>query len=153
MQHQSKWTIRRHWLVLASVSALAGVTIPCAQAQTFTVVHNFTGGNDGGNPVSGFLMNAKGMLFGTASTGGHAGLGVVYKVGGTGAVTVLHSFMGGSDGATPNGGVIEDANGALYGTTTAGGTSRAGTVFRVNGTIESVLYSFGGSGDGTDPQA
>src|SRR5438270_6901168 len=136
MQHQSKWTIRGHLLVLASATALAGVTIPGAQAQTFSVVHNFTGGNDGANPVTGFLMNSKGMLFGTASAGGHAGLGVVYKLGGTGAVTVLHSFRGGSDGATPNGGVIEDASGALYGTTTAGGTSGKGTVFRVKGTNE-----------------
>jgi uncharacterized repeat protein (TIGR03803 family) len=99
------------------------------------------------------MMNSKGMLFGTASSGGNAGLGVVYRVGGKGVVTVLHSFTGGSDGATPNGGVIDDASGALYGTTTAGGTSGAGTIFRVNGTNETILYSFGGSGDGTDPQA
>jgi uncharacterized repeat protein (TIGR03803 family) len=140
-------------LALASVVGLAAVAIPCAQAQTLSVVHNFTGGSDGGNPVNGFMMSSTGALYGTASSGGGSGLGVVFKVSGRGTETVLHSFAGGSDGATPNGGVVGDASGALFGTTTAGGASGLGTVFRVKRTNETVLYSFAGGADGADPQA
>ena len=131
-------------LALASVVGLAALTLPCAQAQTLSVVHNFTGGSDGGNPVNGFMMSATGTLYGTASSGGGSGYGVVFKITGKGDETVLHSFAGGSDGATPNGGVIENASGFFFGTTTAGGASGLGTVFRVKGTNETVLYSFAG---------
>ncbi len=140
-------------LALASVVGLAALAIPCAQAQTLSVVHNFTGGSDGGNPVNGFTMSATGTLYGTASSGGSSGYGVVFKVGDKGDETVLHSFAGGSDGATPNGGVIEDPSGAFFGTTTTGGTSGLGTVYRVKRTKETVLYSFAGGTDGADPQA
>jgi uncharacterized repeat protein (TIGR03803 family) len=153
MQRETGWTIAKVFLVFGSVSALAATAIPAADAQTLSVVHNFTGGSDGGYPVDGLMMDSKGVLFGTASSGGTSGLGVVFKTKGTGALTVLHSFGGGSDGATPNGGVVEDASGAFYGTTTAGGTSGQGTVFRLKGTRETVLYSFAGGTDGADPQA
>jgi uncharacterized repeat protein (TIGR03803 family) len=140
-------------LALASAVGMAALAIPCAQAQSLRVIHNFTGGSDGGNPVNGFTMSATGTLYGTASSGGGSGYGVVFKVTGKGVETVLHSFAGGPDGATPNGGVIEDPNGAFFGTTTAGGAFGSGTVFRVRGTKEIILYSFAGGSDGSDPQA
>jgi uncharacterized repeat protein (TIGR03803 family) len=139
-------------LMLASAAGLAGM-MSCAQAQTFNVVHSFTGSNDGGNPVNGFTMGSKGTLFGTASSGGASGLGVVFKLNGKGTEAVLHSFAGGSDGAAPNGGVVEDGRGALFGTTTTGGASGLGTVYRVKGKKEAVLYSFAGGTDGADPEA
>src|SRR5437762_2549856 len=121
MQRESMRATRRLLHLLVSVAGLAAATMPGAQGQTFKVVRSFTGGSDGANPVTGFTLGAKGTLFGTASSGGSSGLGVVYKVTPKGVETVLHGFTGGPDGATPNGGVIEDAGGALYGTTTAGG--------------------------------
>ncbi|MEI9929196.1 MAG: choice-of-anchor tandem repeat GloVer-containing protein [Rhizomicrobium sp.] len=127
--------------------------IPSARSQTLNVVHNFTGGGDGGSPVDGFTMGPTGILYGTASAGGDSGYGVVFKITGKGKEAVLHSFAGGADGAIPNGGVLLDASGALFGTTTAGGASGSGTVFRINGKNESVLYSFAGGVDGADPQA
>ena len=139
-------------LALASVLALGAVAIPSAHAQTFSVVHNFTGGSDGGNPVDGFTMGPTGILYGTTSSGGDSGYGVVFRVTAKGHETVLHGFAGGSDGAAPNAGVIMDASGALFGTTTAGGASGLGTVFRVRGSKETVLYSFAGGTDGADPQ-
>ena len=149
---------RKHLSVTTLVPALAGLVLAAmplaSRAGTLTVIHNFTGGGDGASPVDGLMMNAKGALFGTASSGGAAGLGAVFKIGGRGAETVLHSFQGGSDGATPNGGVIDDASGTMFGTTTVGGNSGAGTVYSLRGKTETVLYSFaGGSGDGSDPQA
>jgi uncharacterized repeat protein (TIGR03803 family) len=144
---------RRFLNLLLSAAGLAAATMPCAHGQTFKVVRSFSGGSDGGNPVTGFTMGAMGALFGTASSGGGSGLGVVYKVTPKGVETVLHAFAGGSDGAAPNGGVIEDANGALYGTTTAGGAFGSGTVYRLKHMNETVLYSFAGGADGADPQA
>jgi len=68
--------------------------------------------------------------------------------------TVLYNFTGGSDGGYPYAGLVQDATGNLYGTTTAGGAHLKGTVFRIeiNGT-ETVLYSFTGGADGAYPYA
>lgn len=154
MQRESRLGIGRLLFVLMSGTVLAAGAMPCADAQTFNIAHSFTGSSDGGNPDDGLVMNSRGVLFGTASTGGSSNLGVVFKTKGMGSVTVLHSFTGGSDGSTPNGGLIQDAaSSAFYGTTTAGGTSGHGTVYRLKGTTESVLYSFAGGTDGADPQA
>jgi uncharacterized repeat protein (TIGR03803 family) len=75
---------------------------------------------------------------------------------GTWTESVLYSFAGGTDGATPYAGLTFDTSGNLYGTTQDGGASSAGTVFQLvnsNGTwTESVLYSFTGGSDGADPQ-
>ncbi|HTT98979.1 MAG TPA: choice-of-anchor tandem repeat GloVer-containing protein [Rhizomicrobium sp.] len=135
-------------VALAMVAPFAPV-----QAQTLKIVHDFTGGSDGGNPVDGFAMGPTGQFYGTAPSGGDSGNGVVFRVTAKGRETVLHSFAGGADGSAPNGGVILDTNGVLYGTTTAGGASGSGTVFRIKGGKESVLYSFAGGTDGVDPQA
>jgi uncharacterized repeat protein (TIGR03803 family) len=141
--------------VLLSTTALFAVMVPSAYAQTFGVVKNFNGSALGANPENGLTAGLNGMLYGTGSSGGASNLGVVFRLSGKSNVTVLHSFAGGSsDGATPNGALIQDAGGALYGTTTAGGASGQGTVFRLNGKTETVLYSFaGGTADGAVPQA
>ncbi len=99
MKHESK----SGTLVLALASVI-GLAAPCAQAQTLDVVHNFTGGSDGGNPVDGFVMGPTGILYGTAVSGGDSGNGVVFRLSGKGGEKVLHSFAGGADGAAPNAG-------------------------------------------------
>jgi uncharacterized repeat protein (TIGR03803 family) len=154
MKPESKTLVGKLGLAAAFVAVVGAISPIAAQAQNVDVVHNFTGGSDGGNPVDGFAMSPTGILYGTASSGGASGLGVVFKLTGSkNKETVLHNFAGGSDGATPNGGVILDATGALYGTTTAGGASGGGTVFKIEGSKETVLYSFAGGTDGADPQA
>jgi uncharacterized repeat protein (TIGR03803 family) len=71
---------------------------------------------------------------------------------------VLHSFTGfaaGQDGGLPNGGVVRDDAGNLYGTTFNGGANDLGTVFKIapNGT-ETILHSFANGGDdGVNPMA
>ncbi len=70
--------------------------------------------------------------------------------------TVLHNFKGGTDGAYPEAGLVMDAQGNLYGTTVAGGTGctssgGCGTVFKLAGNKETVLYRFKGSPDGANP--
>jgi uncharacterized repeat protein (TIGR03803 family) len=68
--------------------------------------------------------------------------------------TLLYSFQGGTDGATPRAGLIQDAAGNFYGTTVRGGASDLGTVFKLDTTgAETVLYRFTGVPDGAHPYA
>ncbi len=141
-------------LAFALAIGLAVLITQHAQAQTFSVVHAFTGGSDGGSPLSGFTIDGQGNLYGTGSSGGTAGYGVVFELDKNGVETVLHDFIGGSDGANPEGRLVRDAAGRLYGTTIAGGASNVGTVFEVTRHgKETVLYSFAGGTDGANPIA
>jgi len=65
---------------------------------------------------------------------------------------VVYSFTGGSDGGLLFGGLVMDSAGNLYGTTTTGGVSGAGTIFKITKTgVETTLYNFAGLRDGTNP--
>jgi uncharacterized repeat protein (TIGR03803 family) len=125
----------------------------------FTVLYQFKG-NDGANPSAGLVADGDGNLYGTTSQGGRgpSGKGTVFKLTpptaqrGHWTETVLHTFTGESDGASPYGSLVLDKAGNLYGTTSRGGVSNDGTVFMVDATSkESVLYSFTGSPDGAYP--
>jgi uncharacterized repeat protein (TIGR03803 family) len=75
----------------------------CASAQSFTVIHNFSGGQDGSQPVVGLTMDKAGNFYGTASAGG-VGYGTVFKLARKNSAWVLsplYSFMGNNDGAGP----------------------------------------------------
>jgi uncharacterized repeat protein (TIGR03803 family) len=141
-----------------------------AQAQTFNVIHTFTGGNDGGSPTAGLTLAGAGNLYGSAQDGGEYNYGLVFRLthkGSGWALTPLYSFQGGNDGATPEARVIIGPNGILYGTTTYGGSNYCksegcGTVFNLRppvhalpnvsgGWMETVLYRFSGYSDGASP--
>jgi uncharacterized repeat protein (TIGR03803 family) len=104
------------------------------------VLYSFLGGGDGGAPRAG-LIAEQGTLFGTTTGGGIANNGTVFKLTppakGQSAwkESVLHRFCsqpGCSDGSGPVAGLIADERGgALYGTTLSGGSSGAGTVFKL----------------------
>jgi uncharacterized repeat protein (TIGR03803 family) len=118
------------------------------------VLHNFTGGADGGDPYGGVIADGKGNLFGTASGGGGSNAGVVFEIDRSGHETVLYSFSGGADGGGPLGRLLRDPAGNLYGTTNGGGAAGAGMVFKLDPTgHETVLYSFTGNSDGAYPLA
>jgi uncharacterized repeat protein (TIGR03803 family) len=118
-------------------------------------LYRFTGGNDGGSPVGGVIRDSAGNLYGTTEVGGASNYGTVFKVDAAGAETVLHSFAGWpDDGQAPQANLIQDSAGNFYGTTSNGGTAGFGTVFEVEASgLESVLYSFKGETDGSDPMA
>jgi uncharacterized repeat protein (TIGR03803 family) len=135
-----------------------------------TVLYSFTGGADGSEPSSGLVRDKKGNFYGTATYGGdvscvlseNPGCGTVYELDTTGALSVLHTFEDGTDGAWPQG-LIFDPEGNLYGTTFLGGDSSCalsspfgcGVVFELQpeGKLwnETVLYAFQGSTDGATP--
>jgi uncharacterized repeat protein (TIGR03803 family) len=122
---------------------------------TETVLYSFTGGTDGGSPYySAVIFDEAGNLYGTASSGGEYGSGVVFELSPAGTSwteTVLYSFAGGTgDGANPRSGLIMGSAGTLYGTTTVGGSNGNGVVFGVVPSggkwTEQVIYNAGVSG-------
>jgi uncharacterized repeat protein (TIGR03803 family) len=88
---------------------------------TERVLHNFSNGRDGATPRAGVTLDKSGNLYGTTVAGGTNEQGVVFKLSlgtsGKWGETVLHAFQNNGDGAYPAGGVILDASGNLYGTT------------------------------------
>ena len=136
-----------------------------------SVLHAFTGGNDGQEPWGGLVLDAAGDLYGTTAFGGGYGsckgyfqsyCGTVFELsppstkGGKWKEKVLYRFQGESDGGNPFASLILDAAGNLYSTTAIGGAYGWGTVFALthgsNGKwTESVLHSFDESTDGAQP--
>src|SRR5579872_2736470 len=102
---------------------------------TESVLYAFTGGTDGAYAVSGVIFDAAGHLCGVTYAGGEVGLGTAYELtpGSSGwSESVLHSFMGGSEGQGPTyGGLTFDKHGHLYGMTNAGGLYDSGTLFEL----------------------
>ena len=132
----------------------AGVVYKLDTTGQETVLYSFSGGADGGYPDASVIQDSVGNLYGTTFNGGTANMGVVYKLDVGGQETVLYSFTGGADGASPYAGVIRDSAGDLYGTTVEGGTAGWGVVYKLDTSgQETVLYSFTGGADGGDPYA
>jgi hypothetical protein len=121
-----------HSIAAAVVLALfVLLTMSMAQAQTFQVIHSFSGGADGATPVAGLSIDRAGNLYGTASAGGlvlnncpSQGCGTAFRLQPAGEgwfLLPLYSFKGGSDGFAPGARMTFGANGLLYGTTEEGG--------------------------------
>jgi uncharacterized repeat protein (TIGR03803 family) len=136
-------------------------TIKTSGAET--VLYSFKGGSgDGEYPTQAALVDVNGTLYGTNKGGGTNNWGTIFSITTSGKESVLHSFGSSSDGVLPHGGLL-DVNGALYGTTSNGGSGSClrygyahgcGTVFQTTTSgKETVLHSFGGSGDGEYPYA
>lgn len=150
-------------LALPIVFMLALGPTQSVQAQTYKVLHNFTGEQDGAIPV-GLTIDRGGNLYGTASGGG-AGYGAIFKLAQKGSgwvLTPLYIFQAGPDGVYPGYPVLIGSDGSLYGTTEEGGGlgncyyDGCGTVFklrpaaRASGSAlapwtEAVLYRFTGA--------
>jgi uncharacterized repeat protein (TIGR03803 family) len=120
-----------------------GVVFKVPPSGTESVLYSFTGAADGANPRDILIRDASGNLYGTTFYGGSFtgsqcstnGCGVAFKVAVGGKETVLHTFAGGTDGASPRAGLIRDSSGNVYGTTEYGGASAKGTVFEINHVI------------------
>lgn len=132
-----------------------GTVFKFTPSHGLTVLYTFTGGSDGGEPFDAALYrDSQGNLYGTTMfDGGFISEGVVFKVTPQGTESVLHTFLGGSDGAHPKGSLIADSSGNLYGTTSSGEHLSGGTVFKITPAgVMTELHTFSGS-DGFDPNA
>ena len=127
--------------------------IGAAQTPTESVIYSFSTFPHGANPYAPLSRDPAGNLYGTTNQGGQADVGLVFKLSPSGTETILHSFLGGSDGANPYSGLLL-GDGNLYGTTYQGGASNAGIVYKLSPSgTETVLYSFTGGADGGNPYA
>jgi len=137
-----------------------------AQAQTITVLHNFTGGADGSYPTAGVTFDQQGRIYGTASSDGRYDSGVVFRLVREGegwVLTPIYSFnFHDHDGTIPYSRVVFGPDGLLYGTTNVGGGADFGTVYSLRPPAtacttavcswdETILYSFTGGADGGYP--
>jgi uncharacterized repeat protein (TIGR03803 family) len=154
-------------LVVMSVSGLM-TFVRAAVAQTETVLYTLTGKAKGFGPQGSLVLDKSGNLYGTTANGGiygggdSRGFGTVFEltpsVGGWNW-RMLYKFPGSPNGgSSPSSGLISDTKGNLYGTTYAGGTDNAGTVFELAPTAssswkEKQIYAFGATqGDGSHPE-
>jgi uncharacterized repeat protein (TIGR03803 family) len=111
---------------------LNGVVFKITPAGVETVIHNFAGGTADGAAPNGseLVLGTDNNFYSTTINGGANSDGVLYKITPAGEVTLLHSFAGGADGASPTSSVvINPSNGHVYGTTPNGGTNSGGIFF------------------------
>ena len=150
-------------LLMTALFMLA-LFIPAAHAQTFTVLHTFTGG-DGWSPVSGLTPDRAGNFYGTTDVGGASNRGTVYRLSPAGSgwvLTTLYSFQCQDDGGFVFGGVVFGPDGSLYGTTYECGQYDHGVAYRLRPSPtscksalcpweETVMHSFTDGADGGNP--
>src|SRR5437016_4452540 len=152
--------IKNLFLLPVLIAGLGVMLVGRLTAQTFTVLHSFSG-SDGAFPYAGLILSGN-TVYGTTALGGGSDGGTVFAVNtdGTG-FTTRYSFTGLGDGVALEAGLILSGD-TLYGTATGGGSSGDGTVFNMNtdGTGFTTLYSFtardmntGTNNDGAEPYA
>ncbi len=99
----------------------------------FTVLKHFDNSTTGGYLYGGLMQGMDGALYGTASQGGSSGFGTVFKLNPDGSgFTVLKHFDNTATGGTPYAGLMQGADGALYGMTYFGGSNGDGAIFKLN---------------------
>jgi uncharacterized repeat protein (TIGR03803 family) len=125
-----------------------------------TVIHAFSGGEDGSGPGARVALDKRGNVYGMTPTGGTNGLGTIYQLhprsNGSWALRVIHTFTGGSDGSSGSAGKLVLRGRHIYGAATTGGLNGSGTVFELTSTRSGewdfkTLYSFLGAPDGSFP--
>jgi uncharacterized repeat protein (TIGR03803 family) len=98
-----------------------------------SVLYNFAGSPDGAYPTAGVVRDTAGNLYGTTFRGGSSSTGVVYKIDPLGHETLLYSFRGSFDGASPAAALLLDPKGtSVYGTAEHSGYACCGVVFNVS---------------------
>jgi hypothetical protein len=148
-------------MAVITMALLLTVATQAHAAEVVTVLHSFSGGNDGAFPYAGLTADAAGNLYGTSQIAGANGFGNVFQLspvaGGGWRFSVIYEFTGGADGGYPLGSLIFDAAGDAYGTASGGGAQGQGDVFKLSqpkgrepGTKweQKVLYSFQGGTNG-----
>jgi uncharacterized repeat protein (TIGR03803 family) len=140
-----------------------GVLFKLDRSGKETVLHSFTGEADGAVPFPFLTIDRAGNIYGVAQYAGSPanptfclgnGCGVVYKLDAQGKEKTLYTFTGGTDGFLPNGPLLLDERGNLYGNTEFGGdpTCSCGVVYKLDEWgKQTVLHTFTGGTDGALP--
>lgn len=134
-----------------------GTVFKLAQDGTLTVLHTFSG-TDGIGPEGALVADAAGNLYGAAQAGGNPncynGCGTLFKIDANGKFTLLYTFTDGVDASYPNGNMVLDGKGNLYGDAAGdfGTDAPYGTVFELTAAGRfTVLHKMNGNTDGADP--
>jgi len=146
----------------------SGTIFKITPSGTLTTLYSFcaqTNCPDGRSPSAPLVVATDGNFYGTtpedgANTKNGADYGTVFKMTPAGKLTTLHSFCSEAncaDGRQPASGLVQASNGNLYGTTVAGGSMYAGTVYKITPSgVLTTLYTFcsqPGCSDGLLPWA
>ncbi len=121
----------------------------------FTVLHDFNGPTEGGAPKGSLMQASNGKLYGMTSSGGLGGYGTIFEYNiAIPTFTVLHDFTGSGTGSAPEGDLIEENPGVLYGMTKSGGTFNYGTIFEytIGGSLVNKFNFQNSVSDGGQPQ-
>jgi uncharacterized repeat protein (TIGR03803 family) len=142
-----------------------GTVFRMTPAGQLTTLINFSGTNSGANrgdtPLGALIVASDGNFYGTTAGGGVHGHGTVFRLTQNGVLTTLVDFTNSTSvsdnarGAAPHAGLVEDpaALGTFYGTTSAGGVTGRGTIFRlVLSSNALTAYDFTGA-NGSQPEA
>ncbi|MEY2427256.1 MAG: hypothetical protein QOJ40_141, partial [Verrucomicrobiota bacterium] len=132
-----------------AVLAVVSLTTP---GTTFTTLYSFSGGANGANP-NALIQGTNGIFYGTTQNGGTNSSGTVFQMSPGGTPVNLYSFTGLADGRKPFAGLVQGADGNLYGSTYEGGTNNLGSLFKI--TLSGLLTTLRGldSPDGILPYA
>lgn len=137
-----------------------GVVFKLAPNGKLTVLHTFTGEADGAGPMGALVMDGAGDLYGAAQVGGDAscsngnGCGTLFKITAGGEFSVLYAFTDNADSSEPNGNMVMDPEGNLYGDAQGdfGNIAPYGSVFELSAAGKfTVLHILNGDTDGADP--
>ena len=154
--------------VIAGAIAIVGTSVATVRAALApahvaeTVLYSFHGAQDGASPMGGVVADAAGALYGSTLLGGNEDLGTVFKLVPTPSgyeQSTIYQFPSGSAGEQPQGGVIVDRAGAVYGTAMwGGGGGPNGVVFKLTSTprgyVAGTIHIFSGKpNDGSHPGA
>lgn len=131
----------------------SGTAFAISSAGEFTLLHAFEGGNNGEFPYSGLCLHDDGFLYGTTISGGSFGDGILFRLDEEGNFEKLHDFFGFFEGGSPESRLVSH-NGKLYGLTSEGGMSAAGTLIEYDPALSSltVLHHFDFINHGATPR-
>jgi uncharacterized repeat protein (TIGR03803 family) len=109
-----------------------GTVFRISPSGSFTNLWEFNGCSDGAGPYAGLVQGSDGNFYGTTSGNGSSGNGTVFRISPSGSLTALWVFTNGLDGAKSYASLVQGIDGSFYGTTSVGGASGNGTVFRIS---------------------
>ncbi|HYK45002.1 MAG TPA: choice-of-anchor tandem repeat GloVer-containing protein, partial [Parafilimonas sp.] len=100
-------------------------------AGAYTVLRTLNAGTDGSNPLGNLVVGTDGNFYGMASGGGKYNAGTIFKITPAGNFTTLTNLHPDTTGSVPKGSLVVGSDGNFYGMTSAGGSLKAGTIFKV----------------------
>ncbi len=135
-------------------SSFYGTIFRMTLSGGLTPLYSFMDGTSGANPYARLVLGTNGNFYGTTSQGGLNSYGTLFRMTTGGNVVFLYSFTGGTDGADPQTGLTQGADGNFYGVSTQGGANSFGAIYKMNANgAVTALYQFAGSADGAYPFA